>query len=1065
MSGALSGWRARLLDVADPGSWTDTDADLVVIDQFEDGLAAGRAEQMRNALETLVTRCAVIIGLRSDSFAQACELPVVAEALTRPFLLNAMSRDELRAAIVLPARELGTRVDDDLVEVLLDETLPPGDAHLSSSSLPLLSNTLLLVWATSDGRRLTLAGYRRMGGLASAIETLAEETYTALSPERRVTARELLLRLIRPIEGGLLRVSLPLTALDEQTLLVARTLADARLVEFSRDSVRISHDALLTHWTRLRDWVEQRRDDLHARDTLASAAQLWRDNGREPDSLLPVRRLPLFAEWLDDPARQGLLTPDERDFLTASQEHFASQLESERRVSARLRRGRATAVTLAVLSLCLTLVATGAFVRATTVQHQAQSRQIAAEARELRSGDANVRAQMALVADHTSDTREGRSALLDASSLDVPVRWPGEGSGVLASTPDGSVVVRGGGQGGVTLWRSEQLATTPGSSWKADPRGGQIYALALARSANRVLLAVSGTDGFAALWDVTGTPRELASLTGRTGSGNITALSFSADSSALATGDANGAIHLWSLDIAGTPRERASATNGAPISGLGFNPSATTLYASGGNDSVAQWTVAGDHLSPATTLGYSLAGDPGVRSLSLAVSPDGRWLVAGLAAGAAARWELSSPGTPATLNQATGSWVNAVAFSSDSGSYVTGSSGQVVGVFDSSDDTLRRRLTGPSLVTGVALADRRPVAVGTDGTLRVWSADVRQLRSGGRAFYQLASDARGSEWLAAAVPGEDRVELWNLRDGVERATDAVLPDGLKIFSAVYVSPGGDTLMAGTSTGQVVVWPLSATGPGTAAVHQLFPSTSRISSLAVSASGSLVAATEYTGTHTVLYSTGSGQWQLAAQLDTPAPQVVQFNPAGTMLEVGLGLNTVQLWSVETPTSPTLRGSLDVGSTPTTSQWFPNSARIAVGTDSGVVSIWDVSDPGAPRQVQAYTEPQSGIYALSISPDESQLFGGGGDGLIWGWSLNSSGRTATTALNPDIGRINETHLIDGGRQLVAAGDTGEVRIWDTDPAAARSRLCTQRGQVLTESEWHKYLPGVATDDPCS
>lgn len=202
-----------------------------------------------------------------------------------------------------------------------------------------------------------------------------------------------------------------------------------------------------------------------------------------------------------------------------------------------------------------------------------------------------------------------------------------------------------------------------------------------------------------------------------------------------------------------------------------------------------------------------------------------------------------------------------------------------------------------------------------------------------------------------------------------------------------------------------------------------------------------------------------------QLDTPAPQVVQFNPAGTMLEVGLGLNTVQLWSVETPTSPRLRGSLDVGSTPTTSQWFPSSARIAVGTDSGVVSIWDVSDPGAPRQVQAYTEPQSGIYALSISPDESQLFGGGGDGLIWGWSLNSSGRTATTALNPDIGRINETHLIGGGRQLVAAGDTGEVRIWDTDPAAARSRLCTQRGQVLTESEWHKYLPGVATDDPCS
>ncbi len=629
VSGSLAGWRAKMLDVGDSNSWTGTEADLVVIDQFEDGLAAGRAEDIRAALDVLVTRCAVVIGLRSDSFAQACELPVVAAALAHPLLLTPMNRDELHAAIVLPAREVGAKVDDDLVEVLLDETLPPGNDHASSSSLPLLSNTLLLVWATSDAKRLTLAGYRQMGGLASAIETLAEEIYTSLSPEKQDTARELLLRLTRPIEGGLLRVSLPLVALNARTTDVARALADARLVEFSRDRVRISHDALLTHWTRLRDWVEQRRDDLYARDKLAAAAQLWCNNGREPDSLLPVQRLPLFAEWLDDPARQGLLTPDERDFLAASREHFATQLEAERRASARLRRGRATAITFAVLCLCLTLLATTAFVRATSIQHQAQSRQIDAAARDLRSGDANVRAQMALIADHTASTREGRSALLDASSLDVPVRWPGEGSGVLGALPDSSFVVRGGGQGTVTLWHSDDLTTGPGRSWKADPRGGQLYAVALTRSGTRVLLAVGGTDGFAALWDVTDSPHQLASLSGRTGSGNITALSFSADASLLATGDATGAIHLWSLDESGTPRERGSAANGAPVSGLGFDPSTTTLFASGGNDSVARWTVTPNGVEPRSALGYSMSGNPDVRSLSLAVSPDGTgWLPA-----------------------------------------------------------------------------------------------------------------------------------------------------------------------------------------------------------------------------------------------------------------------------------------------------------------------------------------------------------------------------------------------------------------------------------------------------
>lgn len=281
----------------------------------------------------------------------------------------------------------------------------------------------------------------------------------------------------------------------------------------------------------------------------------------------------------------------------------------------------------------------------------------------------------------------------------------------------------------------------------------------------------------------------------------------------------------------------------------------------------------------------------------------------------------------------------------------------MVGVFDSSTDTLRRRLTGPSLVTGVALSAGRPLAVGTDGTLRVWSADARQLRTGGRAFYQLASDAQGSDWLAAAVPGEDRVELWKLDGDIPRVSSAPLPDNLKIFSAVYVSPSGDTLMAGTTTGQVVVWPLTPAGPGAPAVHQVFPTTSRISSLAVNTSGTLAAATEYTGAHTAVYSIDAGQWRLTAQLDTPAPQVVQFNPAGTLLEVGLGLNTVQLWSVETPSAPRLRGSFDVGSTPPDLAVVPD-----LGTDRRRCRLGRGERLG--RQRPELTETAAGLHRTAV-----------------------------------------------------------------------------------------------------
>jgi WD40 repeat protein len=55
---------------------------------------------------------------------------------------------------------------------------------------------------------------------------------------------------------------------------------------------------------------------------------------------------------------------------------------------------------------------------------------------------------------------------------------------------------------------------------------------------------------------------------------------------------------------------------------------------------------------------------------------------------------------------------------------------------------------------------------------------------------------------------------------------------------------------------------------------------------------------------------------------------------------------------------------------------------------------------------------------------------------------------------------------GRQLAAASyDDDTVRLWDTSPAAAKTAICSNLGQPLSEADWTSEVPGVPYRAPCS
>ena len=340
--------RRALADV-EPGTRV-----VVAVDQFEETFTVCRDEEERSGFIAELVRIAqgregsvVVVALRADFYGRCADYPKLSRLLAaNHVLVGAMKRAQLRRVIVGPAQRVGLEIDPDLVEALV------GDVEDEPGALPLLSTALLELWQRRDGRHLRLAAYEHTGGVLGAVARLAEDAFGQLDERSQPLARTVLLRLaeVEP-EGGVERRRLPLEelALDggEEVASVIGLLADERLLTVSAGSVEFAHEALLREWPRLRQWVEDDRDDLRVHRNVSSAAQEWEHLGRDDSALYRGARLAEAHDWAErgDPGP----TEPEREFLAAS-------LDRERRD----RRAHRRSLAIAFGALTLGLIAIGA---------------------------------------------------------------------------------------------------------------------------------------------------------------------------------------------------------------------------------------------------------------------------------------------------------------------------------------------------------------------------------------------------------------------------------------------------------------------------------------------------------------------------------------------------------------------------------------------------------------------------------------------------------------------------------------------------------------------------------
>ena len=201
------------------------------------------------------------------------------------YLVTAMTERQLRMAITEPAKKAGSKVDDDLTDLLLAEVRTGQPGSFGAGVLPLLSHALDQSWRSRTGQALTLADYERAGGIDGAVADSAQRAYDALTPAQQAAARQVFLRLIatsgdgadtadRATRAELTVGKSPTEAQDVEAVLEA--FAAERLLTLAASTVELSHEALLTAWPLLRDtWLADTRADRIARTRLHTTAAEW----------------------------------------------------------------------------------------------------------------------------------------------------------------------------------------------------------------------------------------------------------------------------------------------------------------------------------------------------------------------------------------------------------------------------------------------------------------------------------------------------------------------------------------------------------------------------------------------------------------------------------------------------------------------------------------------------------------------------------------------------------------------------------------------------------------------
>ena len=624
----------------------------------------------------------------------------------------------------------------------------------------------------------------------------------------------------------------------------------------------------------------------------------------------------------------------------------------------------------------------------------------------------------------------------------------------MAFNADGTLLAGASENGTTYLWSIAQVTHPQALGSLANPGPGTLDDLAaVAFSPRAELLATTIQDGETELWNLADPSHPAAEATLKTG---YQAVAFSPDGSMLAAaGDLQ--MGLWtlqnpakpaSIDLSGGCTPESDGT--LDFSTAAFSPDGSRIAFSGTDTTdphgeLCSMTLDSDNLHPGVAGSSVVSGTLiGFGTISMAYTEAGGLLTGGNDGTLRQwRWPLQESST-ANLGGTGSGW--ALTQSGDLMAAQIGDNQNVdpLGIWDlkaSGGPKLEATVTLPASLESVQfLSEDALLTVDHNGTVVLWNLDnprnpvqvaslgtTNFLTSGGSLIEGTEVTADNAGTLVAVSGGDNRLHLWRISSTLH-ATEVgsiAVQDTTSDFAGILND--GRTVFVTTPTG--IQW-WNTTDPA-------HPALTAESKLKGANKGSFISI------YNVFAATTdeSGLSSVTASVDL------------------FGVSQGKVTSRTVPTD-TVGQTLNVSD--------DGHLLAATGAANDTINLWDITDPAHPREISAVATGQTDIVDISISPNDRQMID---------WSSAKSTLQVWNISNPDAPVLaytiadpsgSNTYVGNAGfvgsGSLLAVGFNASTYYYDTDPDTLAGQLCGYVSASMTPTQWQRYAPQIAYQNPC-